>query len=133
MLLPSAADLVRAFVKDLGNVLDSGAPADVAETTLLLTTGAGVARKWTADRDYFVTGWSSATAGASYAVISLSGLNATDVFTARTEVGSVWGCLNTALVNNVMNRRLFLGKGTVLTVFNGAASAYPLVIYMVPA
>jgi hypothetical protein len=50
MLLPSSADLVRAFVHDLGNVLET----QVAEATrpLMFYALTGVTLSWIADADY---------------------------------------------------------------------------------
>lgn len=127
--------MVRAFIKDLGNVFDQGVPAaDPAELAILFTIATGVSRSWTADRDYFVTGWQASTAGASFCVISIAGTNVNSVFnTPQTTIGQVWACISTAVPAFMEKRRLFLGKGTLLTVFNGAASNYPIVIYLAPA
>jgi hypothetical protein len=102
------------------------------ETLLLMSVGAGVARSWTADQDYFITGWNSAVAGNSTCVISLSGMTATTVYQAQTTVGDVIGVITTAVMNLMPNRKIPLPKNAVLRLFNGAVSVIPVVIYLEP-
>jgi hypothetical protein len=55
MQLPTAADLVRAFVKDLGAVFDFGGTA-VATRCIHFFTLSGATTSWVADRDCVCVG-----------------------------------------------------------------------------
>jgi hypothetical protein len=50
ILLPSSADLTRAFIKDLGNVLDVTVGGG-ATTSVMLFTGGGTQQVWTSPKD----------------------------------------------------------------------------------
>jgi hypothetical protein len=53
-MLPSSADLTRAFIKDLGNVLDVGASAG-ATTSVMFFGGSGVQVVFTVPKDMTIT------------------------------------------------------------------------------
>jgi hypothetical protein len=58
MQLPSAADLVRAFVADLGNVLQSGETTPVVAVSFTWNTSA-IVLSYTPERDYTLVGVSA--------------------------------------------------------------------------
>lgn len=53
--LPSSADLVRAFIADLGNVLDTGGD-DAVVAVSFTWTAAAVVITYTPERDYMLVG-----------------------------------------------------------------------------
>jgi len=91
LLLPSAADLVRAFVKDLANVFDLqvGEAAPTIQRTLWCASGTATL---TADRDYAILGVTSLAGGAfclaaaptTVAALGLANNASFDVIAANT-------------------------------------------------
>lgn len=55
MQLPSAADLVRAFVKDLGNVFENVFDQDTPTITVYIYSTGGASTLWVSDADYILT------------------------------------------------------------------------------
>ena len=122
MMLPSAADLVRAFVKDLANVFEGetfGAAAESVQVTL--SAGAGALAAWTADRDYVLTNVISLTNVVSW-VLSFDGVTVTNYFNnvSGVFIGNVLAANAQATGN--FPQRTPIPKGRVLRYFNGGAS-----------
>ena len=62
--VPSPAELISAFVKDLSDLLDSQRPVDLSTTRhVVLTSGTGTNASWKLDADYFFIGLSIIGAG----------------------------------------------------------------------
>jgi len=68
MLLPSSADLVRAFITDLGNVFEAG--QDQKPQQQIFMWRATGACTWKADRDCMITGLFAST----HAVVTTIGM-----------------------------------------------------------
>ena len=134
MLLPSAADLVRAFIRDLGNVFDSaeGGGGGRRTRTLFYVSGAGAATfSWTADQDYFFVGCDSNTG--AQVQLSTSGKALIPLATkAAFDQGDVLYLTTTTTASPKPPHRDFIPVGTVLTVVIGAASSICSVVLEYP-
>lgn len=129
MLLPSAADLVRAFVKDLGNLFE-GESLDAGSSTIQLTLqcAAGASAIWTADRDYVLLAVQSCSNLVSW-VLSFSGITSSLYFSAtpKSSIGDVLAAMSIS-TSTVFPQRTKIREGRTLRLFNGSASVLCLLL-----
>lgn len=129
MNLPSAADLVRAFVKDLGNVLDTDAGA-VRKTRSLafISGGAAATFQWKADADYFYIGCHSG-AGAQVTVSTSGQANPALGTKASWVGGDILHITPTTTATTVPAQHAFIPKDTTVTVVINAAQVTALLVF----
>jgi hypothetical protein len=124
MLLPSAADLVRAFIRDLGNVFDTGVGVGERPTRPICFESGGAAATITfrADRNYVLTGWTHPN-GYNVA-ISTSGRASVPLGAgaARWSDGIFWLSTTSSQAHPVTDVAIPIGKDQVITVWIGAAA-----------
>jgi hypothetical protein len=133
MLLPSASDLVRAFVRDLGNVFDAG--SEVAPKTRALcfeSGGAAATLAFKADKDYRIIGWQHAN-GYNVA-ISTSGRASVPLTVGAGRVSDGIFFLTTTATQTLFGGGVSipLAKDQTMTVWIGAASG-AVVVYLTEA
>jgi hypothetical protein len=114
MQLPSAADLVRAFVADLGNVLDTGSAQE--RQTIQKTLWSSGSATITADRDCFIVGVKALTTLAW--CLSLTNVTPAQVSSANGQIYDVIAAVSaTTWVPEMISIR-FLWKNGVKLYFN---------------
>jgi len=117
LLLPSATDLVRAFIAELGNVLEAGATAKPAVRVISFYMTAAGTLAWNVDEDSYLVGIYASTHG----VLSLSAVPyATFTVTGVRTAGILWGS-NTNTGTVVTGLRIFIPQKSVVTLATDVA------------
>jgi hypothetical protein len=134
LILPSSAELVRAFVKDLGNVLDVSIGGGAEETIPLYLYVAGTSTvTWTPDVDYFVVNLAIDGASSTNMVVSVD--NSTYAQNHQVGIlkkGAILASFS-ANVSQTFPQRTRIHAGQKISINNSSATACALVIYMVVA
>ena len=132
MLLPTAADLVHAFVKDLANVFDQSVSGvgDPVGTWLLLVHSTTIS--WEAPRDYHIRAVVGVDTAGQW-VLSYDGRSRTVLLTSpRVEFGTViaWYCPNTVDTGARNPMNVFLKKGQIIRMTTTAAAPTGVMVYL---
>jgi hypothetical protein len=112
MQLPSAADLVAAFVKDLSNVLNLSIGEAKPTRTIIFTSSTTAIQNWRADADYVIVAITASST--SVQVLSLD-QTPTTILSAVDKVNSGAGLiLATNFVGTIYGLRFPLPNGSRL-------------------
>jgi hypothetical protein len=126
MILPSSVELVQAFLKDLGNVLENFPSGRAGEfSTVSLSSNSATTVSWTADHDYTVRGVQLTSSASAAVCCSLDGTPAggTGYFQAasKTYVGPIIAAVNglagnfyqTIFAQLVTGQKLYMSQTSV--------------------
>jgi hypothetical protein len=133
LLLPSSADLVRAFVQDLSNVLNVSVGGAEETIPLYLYVSGTTTVTWTPDVDYFVVGIQ--VDGASSTNLTVTVDNSTYAQNHQVGIVKKGAVLATfsANVGAAFTQRTRIHAGQKVSVNNSSATACALIIYLVNA
>ena len=124
---------MRAFIRDLGTILDSTSEGLEETRTLTMTTLTGVTNSWKADADYHVTGY-------EYIGNTGNGWQVSTDATSRFIGGVTENTLDTVILGGRSANQFFavamsglripIPEGTRIYFINGTAATQTVVLYL---
>jgi hypothetical protein len=130
-ILPSSAELVSSFMKDLSRVLDVSVTSTPEEFTILFWRAAGTSSTWTADRDCHLVGVMTVSGSASVA-LTLDGTGYTTNFAAGGDGkrGNILYLGGTSTFSGRIDCNVPIKAGQKMTFTNNGASNGALLVWL---
>lgn len=130
MILPSAADIVAAFVRDLGNVIALSQGATPPQRVIYLAVGTGVSNSWLLDADYEFTAAIIDGQSASWAIeLDSTNTSAIQGSAPKTYLDQVLAT-GTSTPRFINGLKIPMKRGQRIYCFNGSAGSQWYTLYL---